>query len=218
MTIDARKIRLLMALRQSGVTDTKVLAAIERVPREVFVPDAFQDQAWENTALPIELGQTISQPLVVGLMTQALELHPRHLVLEVGTGSGYQAAVLARLCRRVFTIERLKPLLGEAERRFRALGIDNITTRLGDGTRGWPEQAPFLRVLVTAAGGPEPPKDLTDQLAVGGVMLIPLGDGYHDQKVVRFRRTEAGLIREDLWPVRFVPLLSDPPQQVRSAS
>ncbi|ALG71505.1 protein-L-isoaspartate O-methyltransferase [Azospirillum thiophilum] len=217
MTYNPRRIRLLMALRGAGVTDTKVLAAIERVPRELFVPEAFQDRAWEDVALPIDQGQTISQPLVVGLMTQALELQPRHLVLEVGTGSGYQAAVLARLCRRVFTIERLEPLLREAEARFRALDIGNITTRLGDGTRGWPEQAPFARILVTAAGGPEPPKDLTDQLAVGGVMLIPLGDDHRGQRVVRFRRSEAGLIREDLWPVRFVPLLSDPPQQVRSA-
>lgn len=217
MTYNPRKIRLLMALRGAGVTDTKVLAAIERIPRELFVPEAFQDRAWEDTALPIDLGQTISQPLVVGLMTQALELQPRHLVLEVGTGSGYQAAVLSRLCRRVFTIERLKPLLIEAEARFKALDIGNITTRLGDGTRGWPEQAPFARILVTAAGGPEPPKDLTDQLAVGGVLLIPLGADHRDQRVVRFRRSEAGLIREDLWPVRFVPLLSDPPQPVRSA-
>ncbi|MBP2298496.1 protein-L-isoaspartate(D-aspartate) O-methyltransferase [Azospirillum picis] len=206
-----------MALRGAGVTDTRVLAAIERIPRELFVPDAFQDRAWEDMALPIDLGQTISQPLVVGQMTQALELHPRHLVLEVGTGSGYQAAVLAHLCRRVFTIERLKPLLREAESRFRQLDIGTITTRLGDGTRGWPEQAPFARILVTAAGGPEPPKDLTDQLAVGGVMVIPLGGDHRDQKVVRIRRTEVGLNREDLWPVRFVPLLSDPPQPVRSA-
>ncbi|GLR78580.1 protein-L-isoaspartate(D-aspartate) O-methyltransferase [Azospirillum oryzae] len=217
MTYNPRKIRLLMALRGAGVTDTKVLAAIERIPRELFVPEAFQDRAWEDTALPIDLGQTISQPLVVGLMTQALELQPRHLVLEVGTGSGYQAAVLSRLCRRVFTIERLKPLLCEAEARFKALDIGNITTRLGDGTRGWPEQAPFARILVTAAGGPEPPKDLTDQLAVGGVLVIPLGTDHRGQRVVRFRRSEAGLIREDLWPVRFVPLLSDPPQPVRSA-
>jgi len=217
VTYNPRKIRLLMALRGAGVTDTHVLAAIERIPRELFVPEAFQDRAWEDTALPIDQGQTISQPLVVGLMTQALELLPRHLVLEVGTGSGYQAAVLSRLCRRVFTIERLKPLLREAEARFRALDIGNITTRLGDGTRGWPEQAPFARILVTAAGGPEPPKDLTDQLAIGGVLLIPLGADHRDQRVVRFRRSEAGLIREDLWPVRFVPLLSDPPQPVRSA-
>ncbi len=211
MTVDARKIRLLMALRRSGVTDTRVLGAIERVPRDLFVPGAFQDQAWEDTALPIDLGQTISQPLVVALMTQALELNDRQKVLEIGTGSGYQAAILSRLCRRLYTVERLKPLLDEAERRFHALRLHNITTRFGDGTRGWPEQAPFERILVTAAGGPEPPKDLTDQLAVGGVMVIPLGGEYREQRVVRIRRTESGLIREDLWPVRFVPLLSDPP-------
>ncbi len=211
MTIEARKIRLLMALRRNGVTDSRVLAAIEQIPRELFVPDPFQDQAWENTALPIELGQTISQPLVVGLMTQALELQDRQTVLEIGTGSGYQAAVLSRLCQRVYTVERLLPLLVEAERRFRALRLHNIATRHGDGTRGWPEQAPFERILVTAAGGPEAPKDLTDQLAVGGVMVIPLGDDDRGQRVVRIRRTETGLTREDLWPVRFVPLLSDPP-------
>lgn len=200
-----------MALRRNGVTDSRVLAAIEQIPRELFVPDPFQDQAWENTALPIELGQTISQPLVVGLMTQALELQDRQTVLEIGTGSGYQAAVLSRLCQRVYTVERLLPLLVEAERRFRALRLHNIATRHGDGTRGWPEQAPFERILVTAAGGPEAPKDLTDQLAVGGVMVIPLGDDDRGQRVVRIRRTETGLTREDLWPVRFVPLLSDPP-------
>lgn len=210
MTIDARKIRLIMALRRSGVTDTRVLAAIERVPREMFVPDSFLDQAWEDTALPIDLGQTISQPLVVALMTQALEVTDRHRVLEIGTGSGYQAAVLSRLCRRLYTIERLRPLLGEAERRFHALRLHNITARHGDGTRGWPEAAPFHRIMVTAAGGPEPPKDLTEQLAVGGVMVIPLAAGaYGEQRVVRIRRTDHGFDREDLWPVRFVPLLSD---------
>jgi protein-L-isoaspartate(D-aspartate) O-methyltransferase len=217
VSTDARKIRLLMALRGAGVTDATILGAIERIPRDVFVPDAFQDHAWDDMALPIDCGQTISQPLIVALMTQALELHPRHLVLEIGTGSGYQAAVLAQLCRRVFTIERLRPLLNEAERRFRLLNIGNITTRRGDGTRGWPQQAPFSRVLVTAAGGQEPPKDLTDQLAVGGVMVIPLGGDYREQTMVRIRRTDSGFLREDLWPVRFVPLLSDPPQQVRSA-
>lgn len=200
-----------MALRRNGVTDTRVLAAIERIPRERFVPEPFQDQAWEDTALPIDLGQTISQPLIVALMTQALELGERQTVLEIGTGSGYQAAVLSRLCRRVYTVERLRPLLTEAEARFQALRLDNITTRHGDGTKGWPEQAPFERILVTAAGGPEAPKDLTDQLAVGGVMVIPLGGDYRGQRVVRIRRSETGLTREDLWPVRFVPLLSDPP-------
>lgn len=215
MTIDARKIRLIMTLRRCGVTDTRVLAAIERIPREVFVPEMFQDQAWEDTALPIDHGQTISQPLVVALMTQALDVQDHQKVLEIGTGSGYQAAVLSRLCRRLFSVERLRPLLAEAERRLDALRLRNIVTRHGDGTRGWPEQAPFERIMVTAAGGPEPPKDLTDQLAVGGVMVIPLGGDYLEQKVVRIRRTETGLDREELWPVRFVPLLSDLPADTR---
>ncbi len=222
MSINARKIRLIMALRRSGVTDTKVLAAIERVPREMFVPTSFLDQAWEDTALPIDLGQTISQPLIVALMTQALEVSDRHRVLEVGTGSGYQAAVLSRLCRRLYSIERLRPLLDEAERRFQALRLHNITTRHGDGTRGWPEAAPFHRIMVTAGGDAEAPKDLTEQLAVGGVMVIPLAaGGYGEQRVVRIRRSENGFDLEDLWPVRFVPLLSDPPvesnPQVRQA-
>lgn len=217
MTIEARKIRLIMALRRSGVTDTRVLAAIERIPREMFVPPSFLDQAWENTALPIDLGQTISQPLVVALMTQVLDVCDRHRVLEVGTGSGYQAAVLSRLCRRLYSIERLQPLLHEAEKRFHHLRLHNITTRLGDGTRGWPEAAPFQRIMVTAAGGAEPPKDLTEQLAVGGVMIIPLAAGsYGEQRVVRIRRSENGFHREDLWPVRFVPLLSDQPAESSS--
>ncbi|WP_207458697.1 protein-L-isoaspartate(D-aspartate) O-methyltransferase [Azospirillum sp. SYSU D00513] len=207
MTLEARKIRLLMTLRRAGVTDARVLGAIERIPRELFVPDAFQDQAWEDTALPIDLGQTISQPVIVALMTQALELDERMAVLEVGTGSGYQAAVLSRLCRRLYTVERLKPLLAEAERRFQALRLHNITARHGDGMRGWPEQAPFERILVTAAGGDEPPKDLTEQLRVGGLMVIPLGGDYRNQRVVRIRRTASGFDREELWPVRFVPLL-----------
>ncbi|HYG85113.1 MAG TPA: protein-L-isoaspartate(D-aspartate) O-methyltransferase [Azospirillum sp.] len=217
MSIEARKIRLIMALRRQGVTDTRVLAAIERIPREMFVPPSFLDQAWEDTALPIDLGQTISQPLIVALMTQALDVGDRHRVLEVGTGSGYQAAVLSRLCRRLYTIERLHPLLHEAEKRFHALRLHNITTRHGDGTRGWPEAAPFQRIMVTAAGGAEPPKDLTEQLPVGGVMVIPLAAGsYGEQRVVRIRRSENGYDREDLWPVRFVPLLSDQPADMDS--
>ncbi|HYH22730.1 MAG TPA: protein-L-isoaspartate(D-aspartate) O-methyltransferase [Azospirillum sp.] len=216
MSIDARKIRLIMQLRRSGVTDTKVLGVIERIPRDAFVPPSFHDQAWEDTALPIDLGQTISQPLIVALMTQALDVHDRHKVLEIGTGSGYQAAVLSRLCRRVYTVERHRPLLHEAELRFRSLKLHNITTRHGDGTRGWPEQAPFERIMVTAAGGAEPPKDLTDQLSIGGVMIIPLGGGYGEQRVVRIRRTETGLHREELWPVRFVPLLSDQDAEERA--
>ena len=136
MIEESRKIRLLMSLRRSGVTDTKVLGAIERIPREVFVPPAFQDQAYEDMALPIGMGQTISQPLVVALMTQALEAGDRHKVLEIGTGSGYQAAVLAKLCRRLYTIERHKELLELAQQRFAQLRLHNITALCGDGTKG----------------------------------------------------------------------------------
>jgi protein-L-isoaspartate(D-aspartate) O-methyltransferase len=210
LSIDARKIRLIMQLRRSGVTDTTVLAVIERLPREAFVPRSFLDQAYEDMALPIGSGQTISQPFVVAMMTQALELHDRLKVLEVGTGSGYQAAVLSRLVRRVYTIERHKPLLRDAEARFHQLGLHNITTRAGDGTKGWPEQAPFDRILVTAAADGDIPKTLTDQLAIGGVMVVPLGNDRRDQRVYRIRRTETGLQREELWPVRFVPLLPEP--------
>jgi protein-L-isoaspartate(D-aspartate) O-methyltransferase len=210
LSIDARKIRLIMQLRRSGVTDTSVLAVIERLPREAFVPRSFLDQAYEDMALPIGSGQTISQPLVVAMMTQALELHDRLKVLEVGTGSGYQAAVLSRLVRRVYTIERHRALLHEAEARFNQLGLHNITTRAGDGTKGWPEQAPFDRILVTAAADGDIPKTLTDQLAIGGVMIAPLGNDRRDQRVYRIRRTETGLQREELWPVRFVPLLPEP--------
>jgi protein-L-isoaspartate(D-aspartate) O-methyltransferase len=210
LSIDARKIRLIMQLRRSGVTETAVLAVIERLPREAFVPRSFLDQAYEDMALPIGSGQTISQPLVVAMMTQALELHDRLKVLEVGTGSGYQAAVLSRLVRRVYTIERHKALLHDAEARFHQLGLHNITTRAGDGTKGWPEQAPFDRILVTAAADGDIPKTLTDQLALGGVMVVPLGNDRRDQRVYRIRRTETGLQREELWPVRFVPLLPEP--------
>jgi protein-L-isoaspartate(D-aspartate) O-methyltransferase len=211
VTVEARKIRLLMHLRKSGVVDTDVLSAIERVPREAFLPPAFHDQAYEDMALPIGLGQTISQPLVVALMTQALKVGDRMKVLEIGTGSGYQTAVLARLARRVYTIERHRPLLAEAERRLEQLRIRNVTARHGDGTRGWPEQAPFDRIIVTAAAAGDPPTDLTDQLAVGGLMVVPVAVDRREQRVVRLTRTEAGLQREDLWPVRFVPLVPDLP-------
>ncbi|HZH27090.1 MAG TPA: protein-L-isoaspartate(D-aspartate) O-methyltransferase [Azospirillaceae bacterium] len=211
MTIEARKIRLIMHLRRSGVVDTAVLSALERIPREAFLPPTFHDQAYEDMALPIGLGQTISQPLIVALMTQALEVQDRMKVLEIGTGSGYQTAVLAKLARRVYTIERHRPLLVEAEQRLKSLRIHNVTSKWGDGIRGWPEQAPFDRIIVTAAAGTEPPKDLTDQLSIGGLLVIPLAVDRRDQRVVRFRRTEDGLAREDLWPVRFVPLLPDLP-------
>ena len=205
---EPRVIRLLMELRRLGVTDAAVLGAIERVPREKFVLPQFLDQAYENIALPIGEGQTISQPLVVGLMTQALELNDRCKVLEVGTGSGYQTAVLAPLCRRVYSIERHKSLLKTTEARFRDLRLTNVTAIAGDGSRGWPEQAPFDRIMVTAAGT-KLPEALIAQLAVGGVMIVPVGSRSSDQEVLRIRRTAEGYHSESLFPVRFVPLVSD---------
>jgi protein-L-isoaspartate(D-aspartate) O-methyltransferase len=205
---DSRKIRLIMELRRNGVTDARVCGVIERLPRELFVPEAFRDQAYEDTALPIGCHQTLSAPIVVGRMTQALELGERMKVLEVGTGSGYHAAVLSKLCRRVYTIERYRELLEEAERRFADLGISNITWKVGDGTLGWPEQAPFQRIVVTAAANDVPPV-LAQQLAVGGVMVVPVDDGVGDPRLLRVRRDNAGLDTEDLGPIRFVPLIAD---------
>jgi protein-L-isoaspartate(D-aspartate) O-methyltransferase len=206
------KIRLVMELRKSGVTDTRVLSAIERVPREEFTPPSFRDQAYEDTALPIGHGQTLSQPTVVGLMSQALELGQRMKVLEVGTGSGYQAAILAQLCRRVYTIERHKPLLDEAEARFKKLRLHNITTRLGDGWLGWPEQAPFDRIIVTAAP-PTVPQTLMDQLAPDGIIVLPLGSEKRSQRLVRIRKSESGPVEEDIAAVRFVPMVKGLPEE-----
>jgi protein-L-isoaspartate(D-aspartate) O-methyltransferase len=206
---EPRILRLIMELRRLGVSDAAVLSAIERVPREMFVPEQFLDQAYENIALPIGEGQTISQPLIVGLMTQALEVNDRMKVLEVGTGSGYQTAVLSWLCRRVYTIERHKALLKPTEDRFRKLGLTNITAIAGDGSRGWPEQAPFDRIIVTAAAR-SMPETLLTQLAIGGCMVIPVGERASDQYVVRVRRRgESDYPTERLWPVRFVPLISN---------
>ena len=206
MNPDSRKIRLLLQLRLGGVTDTRVLAAMERVPREIFVPEPFRDRAYDNLALPIGHHQTVSQPIVVAQMTQALEVGERMKVLEVGTGSGYQAAILSKLCRRLYSIERHRPLLAEAEERFAQLKLTNITTRVGDGTLGWPEQVPFERIIVTAAAVDVPPV-LVAQLTVGGVMVVPVGDDDDDQRLVRVLRTEDGAETEDLNPVRFVPLV-----------
>lgn len=207
MSIEARKIRLIMELRKAGVSDTKVLSAIERVPREVFVPPQMLDKAYDDVALPIELGQTISQPMIVALMTQALQVHDRMKVLEIGTGSGYQTAVLSKLCRRVYTVEVLKPLAETADQRLRSLNIYNFTGKVGDGSKGWPEQAPFERILVTAAANTEPPQPLLDQLADGGILIIPLGATPSTQYVERIVRRGTAYERERLWSVRFVPLV-----------
>lgn len=210
MTAEARVIRLLMELRRAGVTDTRVLAAIERIPRELFVPEPFRDQAYENVALPIGYGQTLSQPVVVARMSQALDVGDRMKVLEVGTGSGYQTAVLSHLARRVYTVERNRQLLHGAEKRFAKLRLYNLTSRIGDGAEGWVEQAPFDRILVTAAAE-EIPETLVEQIKVGGSMVIPVGPVPGEQTVTRVRRSEGGVTTESLWTVRFVPLTNGRP-------
>ncbi len=203
----SNRIRLLMKLRTGGITDTNVLAAIESVPREKFVEEAFAEHAWDDTALPIAAGQTISQPTVVAWMTWALELEPRMRVLEIGTGSGYQTAILSRLARRVYTIERHRVLLRQAEARFKELKLTNIVTKCGDGSKGWKEAAPFERIIVTAAAG-EIPAALLDQLSPGGVMVVPVGKNVADQILLRIRKDQDGKITtQHLMNVRFVPLV-----------
>ncbi len=197
--------QLVLDLRQNGVAPA-IIEIMEKTPREMFVPQAFQDRAFENAALPIGHHQTISQPLVVAQMTEALELNDRCKVLEIGTGSGYQAAVLAPLCRRLYSIERHRNLQDEAIKRFEALRIHNITTRCGDGSKGWPEQAPFDRIIVTAAAIDIPPV-LVDQLAIGGIMVVPIGDDQHDQRLVKVVRGEHDSKISDLGWVRFVPFV-----------
>ena len=199
------KARLIMTLRGMGVVEADVLSAMERVPRELFVPTALSQHAYENASLPIALEQTISQPYIVARMTAALELTGRERVLEIGTGSGYQAAILSFLCRRVYSIERLRPLLVEAENRFRRLRITNVTSKFGDGAKGWPEGAPFDRVILTCAP-PEIPATLLNQLKTGGIMVAPEGRD-REQSLVVIRRTEQGFERRELLPVRFVPLV-----------
>jgi len=212
VTTPNHRIRLLMDLRASGITDTEVLAAIERVPREIFTAPQFRDQAYENTALPIGHGQTLSQPTVVALMTQAIAPNKRLKVLEIGTGSGYQTAILSKLFRRVYTIERHKPLLAEAEARFKELRLHNITTRLGDGWAGWSEQAPFERIIVTAAP-PQIPEALLRQLSPDGIMVLPVGGEKRTQKLIKLTMTPNGYVTQDIAPVRFVPMVEGLPPE-----
>jgi protein-L-isoaspartate(D-aspartate) O-methyltransferase len=201
------KVELIMRLRAEGVRDTRVLEAMEKVPRELFVGEGFEDQSYEDHALPIACGQTISQPFIVGYMTAKLAPDDRCKVLEVGTGSGYQAAVLSYLCRRVYTIERHRRLANLARERFEKLGRRNVTGMVGDGMKGWPAQAPFDRIIVTACAKDRVPKALLEQLAVGGRLVIPieLPGGRQDLQLIS--RNEEGFERETLLPVRFVPLV-----------
>jgi protein-L-isoaspartate(D-aspartate) O-methyltransferase len=206
MAEDHRKIQLIMELRNKGVRDTRVLDAIERIPREMFIDERFVADAYADTALPLSCGQTISQPFVVAFMTDRLKLTQRMKVLEIGTGSGYQTAVLSLLCRRVYSIERYRSLLKSAEERFKALNLHNITTMLGDGLNGWPAQAPFERIIVTAAARAIP-EALMEQLAVGGIMILPVEAAPDRQELKRVTRTERGPEVETLLPVNFVPLV-----------
>lgn len=200
------KMQFLFALRSKGVTDTATLTAMEGVDRALFVRGIFSDRAYEDMPLPIACGQTISQPSVVGLMTQSLQITPRDKVLEVGTGSGYQAAILSRLARRVYTVDRHAKLVKSARQVLEKLDITNVTTALSDGCFGLPEQAPFDRILVTAAAE-DPPTPLMQQLRVGGIMVVPVGQSDAVQQLIRVTRTEAGYDYEELRPVRFVPLV-----------
>ena len=208
MNLDQDRAQIILSLRGKGVTDLPVMSAIEWIPRELFVPEILKRHAYEDTTLPIGYQQTLSQPSVVGIMSQALQINDRHKILEVGTGSGYQTVVLARLARRVYTIERYRPLIKDAESRFAHLGVSNITTKCGDGTKGWIQQSPFDRILVTAAAADVPPV-LADQLTVGGIMIVPIGYGSDFQTILRVTRGASGFETEELRDVVFVPLIPE---------
>lgn len=204
---DAERImQFLFALRSNGVTDRRVLDAMERIDRGAFVRGLFAERAYEDTPLPIPCGQTISQPSIVGLMTQALQVDRRHKVLEIGTGSGYQAAILSVLARRVYTVERFRRLVREAQTVFDDLKLTNITAMTADGSHGLPDQSPFDRILVTAAAE-DPPGTLLSQLRIGGIMVVPVGQSDAVQSLIRVTRTASGYDYEELRPVRFVPLV-----------
>lgn len=212
-TLEASRARRERMVRRQlegrGIRDPQVLGAMRDVPREVFVPAELESQAYEDAALPIGVGQTISQPYVVALMTQAAELRPADVVLEIGTGSGYGAAVLSRIASAVYTIDRHEPLVVAAQRRFDERGYGNIETRVGDGTLGWAEHAPYDAIIVTA-GGPDVPLPLREQLAIGGRLVMPVGDDPRWQRLLRITRVAKDRFeREDLGGVAFVPLIGE---------
>jgi len=200
------RMQFMLEMRRRGIGDAAVLRALDEVPREHFVGDQFQAAAYSDQALPIACGQTISQPYVVAYMTEQLAVRPEHRVLEIGTGTGYQAAILSRLAREVVTIERYRTLADTARARLETLGYQNVEVRVGDGLAGAPDRAPFDRIMVTAAAETVP-EALVEQLADGGVLLLPLGPHSGVQKLVKLTRKGADLEREELLGVRFVPLL-----------
>jgi protein-L-isoaspartate(D-aspartate) O-methyltransferase len=201
-----QRMQFMLTLRSRGISDQAVLRAMDEVPREHFVEARFSESAYADQALPIACGQTISQPYVVAYMSEQLEVLPNHRVLEVGTGSGYQAAVLSRLAREVVTLERYRTLADTARMRLKTLGYRNVEVLLGDGLGGEPMRAPFDRIIVTAAAEAVPPA-LVEQLAEDGVMILPLGPHGGPQDLVKVTKTKDGLKQETLLPVRFVPLL-----------
>ena len=200
------RMEFLLGLRRRGIMEPAVLRAMDEVPREYFVLAEFSDAAYFDQALPIECGQTISQPYVVAFMTEQLEIEPTHRVLEIGTGSGYQAAVLSRLAAKVVSIERYRTLAEAARGRLATLGFNNVEVIVGDGLEGAADQAPFDRIIVTAAAD-QVPQALVNQLAKGGIMILPLGPQDGGQMLVKLTRSDHGIDREDLIAVRFVPLL-----------
>lgn len=200
------RMQFLLAMRRRGIGDAAVLRALDEVPREHFVADEFENAAYADQALPIACGQTISQPFVVAYMTEQLDVHPEHRVLEIGTGSGYQAAILSRLAREVVSIERFRTLAEAARKRIETLGYQNIEIRTGDGLAGAPDRAPFDRIMVTAAAEAVPPA-LVEQLAEDGVMLLPLGPHGGTQRIVKVTKSGGEVREEELIAVRFVPLL-----------
>ena len=206
MNFDSRRVQLVLALRKAGITDSKVMAVMESIPRNIFLAPILVKHAYEDVALPIGFEQTLSQPGVVGIMTQALDVTDRMKVLEVGTGSGYQTVVLSKLVRRVYTIERHRELLEKAEKRFKELKIRNITAKYGDGTFGWKAQDPFDRIMVTAASLDIPPI-LADQLSIGGIMVVPIGQTSDLQLILKVERTEDGFETKEIREVSFVPLI-----------
>jgi protein-L-isoaspartate(D-aspartate) O-methyltransferase len=205
MTIEARKIQLLMQLRRAGISDTEVLGAMEKVPRDLFVPLPFRDKAYDDSALPIGFGQTITQPSMIAAMLQALKVGARHTVLEIGTGSGYQAALLAMQARRVYSVDAHRELQRAAEAAFSELTLSNIVMKAGDGSKGWAEQAPFDRIIVSGAVTTVPPA-LFEQLASDGIMVIPVITNANEQSVMRYTRTETVSEPEALFPARFARL------------
>ncbi len=206
MTPAERQMAFVFALRSHGVTNPDVLKAMEATPRADFLEGIFRDRSFDDTPLPIACGQTISQPSVVGLMTQALEVTRRCKVLEIGAGSGYQAAILGRLARRVYTVERHRRLARNARAVIERLGFGTVTVFIGDGSLGLPDHAPFDRIIVTAAAE-DPPKPLLDQLRVGGIMVLPVGQSHAVQTLIKVVKTPTGLDYVDLGAVRFVPLV-----------